>query len=169
MTDTLNHKDITGKNEQDICCPFCSLTRIIRHGTYLRNHPERNEQVRVQRLLCKNTQCPVKTFSVLTYPFLRIVRHWYWTVEQVYCLMQEGFYQASIARVSGVMRGVSRYLMDFSKHIFPWIDREQPIADWGSCFETDPCRIWPQFIRDFSYRFYPNRYGKHPPTQLIHF
>ena len=168
MNNTLNNQTFSSKLKQWRCCPFCSMPLIICSGFYDRYHPERGEPVKIQRYQCKAPECPVKTFSILPYPLLRIVRHTAKKIRQVYKLAMAGVNQASISRILGLSRGVVKRLMEFSGRFFPWLAREQGIADWGPDLNKDPCKVWPLFIRDFSHAFYPQRYGKFPSTQYIH-
>lgn len=165
MHKTLNNQDRSGKAKQKPCCPFCSMPLVICYGFYGRDHPERGELIKVQRYLCKAPGCPVKTFSIPPYPLLRIVRHVYRKVEEGYLLISEGLYQALVGRLLALTRGAVRSVYAFGSRFFPFLDHERSMADWGAFFETDPCTIWPLFIRDFSHAFYRQRYGTCPPTQ----
>jgi len=56
-------------------CPVCNSAKgHICWGHYWRYRPGTDQREAIQRLLCKNDQCPRQTFSVLPHPFLRIVR-----------------------------------------------------------------------------------------------
>lgn len=165
MHKTLNNQDRSGKAKQKLCCPFCSMPLIICYGFYDRDHPERDELIKVQRYLCKAPGCPVKTFSIPPYPLLRIVRHVFRTVEEGYLLISEGVYQALTGRLLSLTRESVRSVYAFGRRFFPFLDHERAVADWGAFFEPDPCAAWPLFIRDFSHAFYRKRYGACPPTQ----
>lgn len=168
MNKTLPNHTHSNKIKSPVRCPFCAMTLINRCGFYFRFHPEWGKLVKIQRYLCKAPNCPVITFSILPFPLLRIVQHSYQMVEKVYNLKMEGINQASACRATGLLRGVIKRLYEFSGRFFSWLRHEQSIADWGPCFEHDPCPIWPAFIRDFSHTFYPDKFGKPFITQLIH-
>lgn len=148
---TIPNPDISNKKEPHYRCPQCGSLLIIRYGTYPRAHPERDILVRVKRFLCKFSQCPRVTFSVLEDPFLPIVRHFYQTLLFCYTLAANGqLTQAEIARRLDVKRGVAKRLQDLVKKVIPWLQQEKKIATWGS----DPASFWQCFTRDFSQRFY---------------
>lgn len=157
-----------GKLEYPLRCPHCATSTIIRHGTYLRSHPEESRQVAIQRYLCKCPNCPWKTFSVLPYPFLPIARHFFQALLLFHCLCNEKNYsQAAIAGQLNVTRGVAKRLGIFCRRFFPWLNHEKEFADWGPGFEVKPSALWPDFIRDYSQTFYPKRWSPPLPTQLI--
>lgn len=165
MNINLDQKKLSDKNKPHICCPYCANALIIRYGVYLRAHPEKQEHVKVQRYLCKVPDCPTKTFSVLDYPFLRYLRHFYPSLERCHCLcLIHRISQAAAAREMGLTRGIIKRLSEFGRKFFPWLDQERKIADWGADFETDPDSVWPNFLRDFSHRFYSIKWGIFLPT-----
>lgn len=150
MHTVLNPTD-SNKKEPHYCCPRCGSYLTSRHGTYPRAHPEQDILVRVKRFLCKSTPCPRVTFSVLEYPFLPIVRHFYQTLLFCYTLAAKGqISQAEIARRLDVRRGVVKRLQALVKEVIPWVQQEQKIAIWG----PEPASLWQFFTRDFSQRFY---------------
>jgi transposase-like protein len=156
------------KLEHLIRCPHCATTLITRNGTYLRAHPEENGQVAVQRYLCKSPQCPWKTFSVLPYPFLPIIRHFYRTIFLCHSLCYgQNKSQADTARQLNVTRGVVRRFGGFCRRFIPWFNREESFADWGPDPETNQAALWSDFTRDISHAFYPCRWLFPPPTQYI--
>lgn len=146
------------KSEHPVCCPHCTTTLIIRNGTYLRAHPEKTGQVAIQRYLCKSPQCPWKTFSVLPYPFLPIIRHFYRTIFLCYslCYAQDRS-QADTARQLSVTRGVVKRLSSFCRQFIAWCNREETFADWGPDPEANQAALWSDFTRDISHAFYPFR------------
>jgi hypothetical protein len=152
----------TGKEEKRICCPHCASQLVIRYGTYPRAHPHKQEEVKIQRYLCKLGSCPKATFSVLPFPFLRVVRHFYSTV--LYCNILcnvQNLSQATTAGELGVTRGVAKRLAMLCDRFLPWFNREKMFADWGPAPEAAPGIFWPDFLRDFSHGLYP---GKWPPS-----
>ena len=157
------------KKKQQIRCPHCFSTLIIRHGTYQRAHPQKlSTHVKIQRYLCKSNPCPGNTFSVLPYPFLRVVRHFFTTVLLCRNLSESPQHsQASIARQLRLKRGRVKRLCEFCQRFIPWFRHERRIADWGPSPEENPNTFWFDFIRDFSHYFYQTRWGTTPPTQHI--
>jgi len=152
----------TGKEEKPICCPYCASQLVIRNGTYPRAHPHTDEEVRIQRYLCKMPTCPCVTFSVVPFPFLRVVRHFFATV--MYCNILynvNNLNQAAVVRQLGVTRGVAKRLATFCDRFILWFDHERRFAEWGPAPETPPAISWPDFLRDFSHSMYP---GKWPPS-----
>lgn len=150
--------NVSDKGKQQIHCPHCFSTLIIRHGTYKRAHPEKSIHLKIQRYLCKSNNCPGRTFSVLPYPFLRVVRHFFGTVFSAHALFGlQSLSQATIAKRSGLTRGCVKRLYKFCQRFIPWFNHERLIADWGPAPESNPNIFWPDFIRDFSHHFYPKR------------
>lgn len=150
----------SGKQQFAVHCPRCATTLIIRHGTYLRAHPEAQDQVAVQRYLCKSPRCPRKTFSILPYPFLPIMRHFYQVLLLCHCLhVVQGNSQAHVARHLQLSRGIVKRLGLFCRRLVPWLKHEQKIADWGPDPTANPAGFWPDFCRDFSQVFYPKRWA----------
>ena len=159
-------KKESDKGEQPVSCPHCATSLTIRYGNYQRAHPEKPILVDIQRYLCKFPDCRWKTFSVLPYPFLPIIRHFYHTLLLCHLLCNtEKMIQAVIGRQLELSRGVIKRLSAFSYRFFPWFDREKKIADWGPVPDTDPSRFWPDFNRDFSQSLYPKRWLPISPTQ----
>jgi len=158
-----------GKLEYPLRCPHCATSMIIRYGTYLRSYPEeKSRQVAVQRYLCKQPNCPWKTFSILPYPFLPIVRHFYQTLLLCHCLCNvKNISQAATARQLHVTRGIVKRLGIFCRRFIPWLNHEKEFADWGPDPEGQSAALWPDFTRDFSQTFYPKRWSPPLPTQLI--
>lgn len=167
---TLFEIDQYSKQEHPVRCPHCATSFIIRHGTYLRAHPEEDVQVAVQRYLCKAPNCHWNTFSVLPYPFLPIIRHFYKTLLLCHCLCNvQLITQAPTARQLGVTRGIVKRLGIFCRRFIPWINHEKEFAEWGPDPEGKPVALWTDFTRDFSQAFYPKRWLAPLPTQYIPF
>lgn len=165
IMDTLFEIGQSSKQELPLRCPHCATLLIIRHGTYPRAHPEISGQVAVQRYLCKAPDCPAKTFSDLPHPFLPILRHFPETLLRCHTLYHSGdVSQAAIARLLGVTREIIKRLSIFCRSFFPWLNKEKSFADWGPDPEANAAALWPDFIRDFSQKFYPNRWAPPPPT-----
>jgi len=158
-----------GKEEYSVCCPHCASKLTIRHGFYQRAHPMEDREIAVQRYLCKSPECPWKSFSLLPYPFLPIIRQYYKTLLLCHHLLYgKNRSQADTARQLGVDRGIVKRLGLFSRRFIPWLNRERTMADWGPDPEKNPAVLWPDFTRDVSQAFYPKRWTRPLPTQLIH-
>jgi len=148
---TIPNPDISNKKEPRYRCSHCGSPVTIRYGTYPRAHPEQDILIRVKRFLCKSSECPRVTFSVLQHPFLPIVRHFYKTLLLCHIFAaKDQLTQAEIARRLGVTRGVARRLQNLVRQVIPWLQQEKKIAIWGD----DPASYWQSFTRDFSQRFY---------------
>ena len=166
----LFQKGKSGKQEQQVCCPHCATTVTIRYGKYQRAHPEKPIQVDIQRYRCKSPECPWRTFSLLPYPFLPVLRHFYSTVLFCHLLCNTRKLTGSDgAKQLGLTRGAFKRLRYFCCKFIVWFDREKIIADWGVVSNIELSRFWPDFTRDFSQSFYPKRWRINPPTQHIHF
>ena len=147
------------------CCPHCASTFVIRYGSYPRAHPKENLEIAVQRYLCKSPDCPWKTFSRLPYPFMPIVRHFYQTLLLCHFLVNErGNSQAATARKLGMDRGIVKRLGIFCRRFIPWLNHEKEVAEWGLASQDDFAASWPDFTRDFSQAFYPQRWPAPVPT-----
>jgi len=160
--------DQSGKQEYPVRCPCCATTLVIRHGTYPRAHPEQPGQVAVQRYLCKSPECSRKTFSILSFPFLPIIRHF--CLKLLICHLLHNVdnnSQATTARCLQVPRGVIKRLSIFCIRFVPWLKHEQEIADWGPDPTANSAARWSDFTRDFSQVFYPKRWATPWPTQYI--
>jgi hypothetical protein len=156
----LSENNASGKEEQFVRCPHCATPLTIRYGRYQRNHPEEPEQVSVQRYRCKSPYCPWKTFSILPYPFLPIVRHFLQTLFFFHCLLNlNKKTQAHTARKLILTRGVVKQLATFCQRFIPWFNTEKHIAPWGPNPEADQIRFWIDFTRDFSQALYPKRWA----------
>jgi hypothetical protein len=159
MVSMLLKIDQSAKSVNQVRCSRCATTLIIRHGTYFRADPVRPTLVKIQRYLCKSPECPRRTFSVLPFPLLPIVRHTFGTHIIGYVLGNALRRPQSI--VSGLLeitRGRTKRLSEFCREFIPWFYHEAKIADWGTNLLQDPARFWADFTRDFSQRFYPARW-----------
>lgn len=161
--DILLYTGCFANHEPQIRCPHCSSNAVIRNGAYFRYALGSTSLIRVQRYLCKSPLCPWRTFSVLPHLVLPVIRH---SLSILFDCCQkcviEQISQAAAARVMQMGRGVVRRLIDFSKQVLSWLNRECTIADWGQELK----RFWPAFTRDFSQTFFPGRWAKPPSTQL---
>jgi hypothetical protein len=149
----------SGKEEHPVRCPHCATSLTIRYGRYQRAHPEEPELVDVQRYRCKSPDCPWKTFSILPYPFLPIMRHFLKTVFFFHSLFNiDRKTQAHSAKQLGLTRGVIKRLARFCRRFIPWFNLEKNIAPWGPDPEANQERFWTDYTRDFSQALYPKRW-----------
>ncbi len=150
----------SGKTDYTTLCSHCASPLNIRHGTYQRAHPQKDELVSIQRYLCKSPDCPRKTFSILPFPFLRVMRHFHPALFWLHVHFHEkGLNQAETARQLGVSRGICKRLALFCRCFMPWFERERHIGEWGPDPEATPARSWADYNRDFSHTFYPKRWA----------
>ncbi len=162
-------KKNSGKEEQKICCPHCATSLTIRYGNYQRAHPDKPIQVHIQRYRCKSPECPWMTFSLLPYPFLPVLRHFYNTLLLCHMLCNTNKVpQAVSARRMSLSRGTFKRLSAFCCKFFPWFENEKEIGDWRLDSNADLSCSWADFTRCFSQSFYPKRWMSIPPTQHIH-
>jgi len=142
-----------------IFCPECGERyRWVKHGFYRRYLFDGEDQIAVQRYRCCNPDCPRCTFSILPYPFLRIVRL---PLCVLMLLLERRENGASIARLSRAVakgKGVVRRALHKAERIRPWLDSEGVVAAWGPDPELSPKEGWTAFIHDFSRVFYPALY-----------
>ena len=156
---SLFKNNASGKEERPVRCPHCATPLTIRYGKYQRAHPEESKLVDVQRYRCKSPSCHWKTFSILPYPFLPIVRHFLKPLLFFHFLFNvERKTQAHCARQLGLTRGVAKRLADFCHRFIPWFKLEKAIALWGPDPEVDYERFWTDYTRDFSQTLYPKRW-----------
>ena len=76
MKNTIVKNDASAKKNLHVLCCHCSSSLTVRNGTYPRNDPKNNTEIRVQRYLCKSPECPWKSFSVLPELVLPVIRSW---------------------------------------------------------------------------------------------
>lgn len=164
MKNTIVRNDTSAKRKNNqVCCCHCSSTVTVRNGTYPRNDPQNDKQIRVQRYLCKSPECTWQSFSVLPAPILPVIRHVYETLFDCYAMFEKGMNQATIARRLNLKRGVVKRLKQACQKFVVWFNLEKTIADWGPA----PLKAWPDFTRDFSQYFFPEKWLKKPSTQHI--
>ncbi len=163
MKNTIVRNDTSAKKNHQMRCCHCSSALVIRNGTYPRNDPQKDTEIRVQRYLCKSPKCPWQSFSVLPSPILPVIRHTYKALFSYSDMFQNGMNQVAVARKLNLKRGVVKRLKIFCHQFMVWLDREKKVADWG----WDPFQFWQDFTRDFSQYFFPKRWLKPPSTQHI--
>ena len=139
-----------------ICCPRCgNRFSYVKHGFYSRYLFD-DDLIKIQRYRCDNDLCSQKTFSVLPHAFLRIARPSLCMFMYVLKMYEQGSSIASIARHIGTNW----------PRMQRWIIKATAIRDWIRIERrgVPPCSSskmeWPSFTRDFSWAFYPGRYGQ---------
>ena len=147
---------ITRKNyDLLIACPHCSNNdRFVKYGFYSRYLFD-DSLLKIQRYRCDNDGCSQRTFSILPHAFLRIARVSLCMFTHVLQMKADGFNIADISRHTGCSWSRVQRWIAKAKRIKNWIDIEKK--------DSPPCMSskdeWPSFIRDFSWYFYPKRYG----------
>ena len=163
MKNTIVRNKASAKKNNQVRCCHCSSTLTVRNGTYPRNNPLNDKEIRVQRYLCKSPECPWISFSVLPVQILPVIRHTYQTLFDCYTMFKVGMSQAAIAKSLALERGVVKRLKTVCQKFMAWFNQEKFIADW--CL--NPLKAWPDFTRDFSQYFFPERWRKNQSTQDI--
>ena len=146
--------DITRKNyDALVCCPHCGNRHAyIKWGHYSRYLFD-DEIIKIQRYRCDNDLCPQKTFSILPHALLPVVRASLCMLMYILRMYEQGKNIAGIARQTG----------QTWPRIKRWVGKAISIRDWlrkefrhalPCCFKIDQ---WTNFIRDFSWTFYPGR------------
>lgn len=163
----LFQKSKFSKKEQRIHCPCCATSLNIRYEFYQRVHPFKEGHISVQRYRCNTPECPRKTFSVLPYPLLPILRHFYHTLLFCHVSCRKKLSQADGARKMKMHKGTYKRLRVFCDKFFPWFNREKKIAGWSLQSGVVTSCSWADFTRYFSQHFYPNRCRFLLPTEYI--
>jgi len=154
----------------EVVCPVCG-ERIewIRYGYYTRYLFSGEERIDIQRYLCQNPKCPRRTFSLLPYPLLPILR-----VSLCFILVILAKYEGgegnigTLGRASGKKWGVIRRGVTRARQVRQWVKNE-----WADLFLETSTHIrqamyWNEIIRSFSWAIFPVRFGKSPPTQNVY-
>jgi len=167
---TLRHFAVISKEKHTgpVVCSWCNGVSHIKHGSYRRYAVGSTEMIPIQRYYCKHDQCR-RTFSILPHPFLRISR-------STLCLLQAllGLYEQQvpvdhIAKTLKVSWNTVARAIEKAGIILPWLHREaESDASWAPTPCMNPPAHWPSFIRMFSAKFYPKRYGNPGPTQYAY-
>ena len=157
----LNLNDIAKKNQTGpIACHWCNnQINLIKYGTYKRYGFSGQEQIKIQRYLCKHDQCR-RTFSILPHPFLRITRLTVCMLTFLMQLVNQQKSTAAICRHLGLSRPIVNGAIKKWRGLLDWIEREantQPT--WAPSPCIDPPAHWSDFIRMFAMKFYPKRYA----------
>ncbi|BBO92937.1 hypothetical protein [Desulfosarcina ovata] len=152
---------IAKKNQTGpIACHWCNnQVNIIKYGTYERYGFSGQEQIRIQRYLCKHDRCR-RTFSILPHPFLRITRLTLCMLTALIQLVDQQLATAEICRRLCLTRSVVDGSIKKWHGLLDWIDQEAKTTPvWAPSPCIDPPGHWSDFIRIFAMKFYPKRYG----------
>ncbi|MBF0202400.1 MAG: hypothetical protein HQK66_14050 [Desulfamplus sp.] len=150
-----------------IACTECGEKDLCeKHGSYSRYALDGESLINIPRFKCHNDSCPRVTFSLLPYPMLRYVRASLCMFYQVLLMYEQGTPIHEIAAFTGNSWAVTRRWIDRAKEIQGWLKKTASYVPWRG----DICRLgkdtWHEFIPQFSWHFYPARYGKISPTEL---
>ncbi len=136
-----------------VCCTHCGNRHTyIKWGFYSRYLFD-DELINIQRFRCDNDLCPRKTFSILPYALLPIMRASLCMLMYILKMYEQGNSIAGIARHTG-----SNW-----PRIQGWVAKAKSIRDWciqeyGNAPPRLPSnRQLASFARDFSWTFYPKR------------
>ncbi len=157
----LELNEIAKKNQTGpIACHWCNnQNNFIKYGSYKRYSFSGDEQINIQRYLCKHDLCR-RTFSILPHPFLRYTRI---TLCMLICLMQLLGKQMAIAKIErqlGITRSMVYWAIKKGRSILDWLDREaRTEPTWAPSPCMNPPGYWSDFIRMFAIQFYPKRYA----------
>lgn len=147
--------EITRKNSNHlIWCPHCGNRHTYTKWGFYHRYLFDDDLIKIQRYRCDNDLCPRKTFSILPHAFLRIMRASLCMLMHILSLYESGNCIACIARkTSNTWPRIQRWIAN-ALSIRDWIKQEY--GGISPCLSSD--RLWTNFIRDFSWAFYPGRY-----------
>jgi hypothetical protein len=143
-------------------CPGCHLDGgYVKYGFYERYLFESTERIKVQRYLCKNPGCETVTFSILPHPFLRYVRFpLCFFLALLIAHEVEGRSIASLAKSLNFSCGRVRRAIKRARELKSWLfEINKENMPWSRPCLSPPKR-WTDFLRVFSFVFYPGRYGQ---------
>ena len=145
------------KMNHEIKCPECGeRVRIWGHGSYGRFALAGTYQVAVPRFRCLEQRCLRRTFSILPFPFLRVVRHSLCTLMVLAMIILKGEKSKSaLARELKVGRRSLNRAYAKGIEVMEWFERESTFACWGRWPPHRPQSSWTAFTQAFSHRFYP--------------
>ena len=142
-------------------CPTCHLSGgFVKYGFYERYLFESPERIQVQRYLCKNPNCQTVTFSILPHPFLRYVRlPMCFLLALMNAYGAEGRSIASLAKSLNFSRGRVKRVIKRAGELKSWLfEINKEDMPWSRPCLSPPGR-WTDFLKVFSFAFYPRRYG----------
>ena len=145
------------KTSQEVKCPECGeRDRIWGHGSYQRYALAASHQVAVPRFRCLQPRCPRNTFSILPFPFLRVVRHSLCTLMVLAVMFSQAQKSKSAwARELAIGRRSLHRALAKATAVRVWFEREVTVALWGRWPPHRPASHWTAFTQAFSHRFYP--------------
>jgi len=145
------------KTSQEVKCPECGeRDRIWGHGSYQRYALAASHQVAVPRFRCLQPRCPRNTFSILPFPFLRVVRHSLCTLMVLAVMFSQAQKSKSAwARELAIGRRSLHRALAKATAVRVWFEREVTVALWGPWPPHRPGSHWTAFTQAFSHRFYP--------------
>jgi transposase-like protein len=148
------------KQTGPIVCHWCNnQVNIVKYGTYKRYDFSGQNQIKVQRYLCKRDQCR-RTFSILPHPFLRITRLTLCMITTLIQLVDRQLSTAEVCRSLGLTRSMVDGAIKKWHGLLDWIDQEAKTKPaWAPSPCINPPGHWSDFIRMFAMKFYPKRYG----------
>lgn len=151
-----------------VACHWCNnQVNIIKYGSYKRYGFSGQEQIRIQRFLCKSDNCR-RTFSILPHPFLRIARFTLCMLIGLMLLLDQKTPVAEICRRLGLTRSMVDRAIKKGRAILDWIDQEAKAeVRWGPSPCMDPAAHWSDYIRMFAMKFYPKRYACGGPIENV--
>ncbi len=153
-----------------VACPCCGeQTLWIRYGYYTRYLFSGGDLIAIQRYLCLNRNCPRKTFYILPFTMLHLLRVSLCFLLVMACRVEEPWACiASLARESGKAWGVMRRTIRMARNVKHWMQSEYP----HHCCRSSVCGAcrhgWTGFTRAFSFAVFPVRFGNSPPTQCVY-
>lgn len=154
-----------GNHPPVIACTECGeRDRWEKHGSYSRYGLDGESTIKIQRFKCHNDLCPRVTFSILPYPMLRYVRASLCMFCHVLLMFEQQVAIHEIAKFTGNSWAVTQRWIKRAKEIQIWFQETASYVPW----QGDICKlnksVWHHFIPQFSWYFYPVRYGTQPPT-----
>ncbi len=140
----------------EVKCPHCQSSHFyVKFGFYSRYRFGSSELIRIQRYKCKKHKENV-TFSILPFPYMRIIRHCLAVILWVTQLMEdEQLRQHELCRLLNLSRGVVKRLIQRGTEITQWFRGEAHHARWGPKPWIQPSSCWTAFCQQFSIAIYP--------------
>ncbi len=110
MKNTIIRNAPSAKKNYQICCCHCASTIVVRNGTYPRNDPRTDAEIRVQRYLCKSAECPW------------VSSHWMKLNGKRDNFTREDFY--SLKKISPIFtkRKIDHIIEETTEHVSGWND-----------------------------------------------
>lgn len=148
--------EITRENHTTIVqCSHCGNRDCYRKWGHYRRYLFNDELVNIQRYRCDNDLCPRMTFSILPHAFLPVERASVCMLMYVLTMYEQGSSIAQIARnTANTWSRIQRWLSK-ALSLRDWLKKEYGQA--CSCFYQ--ATNWFSLTRDFSWAFYPARFG----------